>query len=766
MNRSSWIGQTLGGRYRIDEIIGQGGMSAVYKAYDPNLKRVVAVKLIHSHLADDPRFLMRFEEEAAAVAQLRHPNIVQVYDFNHDSDIYYMVQEFLTGETLQDRLRRLNKSARRLPLKEALSYTVNICDAAGYAHKRGMIHRDIKPANTMLDVHGQAILMDFGIVKITGSDRHTTTGAVVGTALYLSPEVIRGETPDARSDLYALGVTLYEMVSGRPPFEADSAMTLMMMHLNDPVPDLRGLRPEVPDALIKVIEKALSKDREARYATMAEFAGALRAVQAALPEGPSVQATQADSSTATAAVVAAAVSSPATSDQPAANTILESSVAPATPPGASPVIGATISETPSGAPAAATHAEPTSHTVPASLPLPVSTSHQRPGGKSFLWIGLGALVVIAIVIGVIFTIGNRSNEPASPAQPTGTLALAAVVENTAATQAAPSPTATYTLTPTQTATITPTRPPTAIPSPTPTPLPTIPVGVPYVTIKGIGLDSQGNYIVDYETFEYTEKMPGQHIHFFFNTTPVEQAGNPGEGPWYVWGGPRPFNRFRQVDRPDSATQVCALVANSDHSVRLKSGSCFILPDVNVAAPYQAMACLTGPEAALPPAAQLLAGQLVLVKGLSPDEAWWNVENPTDPRGSCWLERSQTSFQGDLSTLPLVEPPDQPTGMAASGFSAAITNIALDANGRYLVEYTTQGFSEQLPGVHLHFFFDTFSAEQISPSGSGNRLMYGGPAPFTGYSPADRPANAAQMCVLVANPDHTVIPGSGNCFALP
>ena len=196
MFRPNLIGQTLGGRYRLDDIIGQGGMSAVYKAYDPNLKRVVAIKMIHPHLAEDPKFVFRFEEEAAAVAQLRHANIVQVFDFNHDDNLYYMVQEFVAGETLQQRLRRLNKSNRRMPLDEFIGYITNICNASGYAHARGLVHRDIKPANIMIDIHGQAILMDFGIVKIIGGEKHTATGAVVGTALYLPPELIRAEIPD------------------------------------------------------------------------------------------------------------------------------------------------------------------------------------------------------------------------------------------------------------------------------------------------------------------------------------------------------------------------------------------------------------------------------------------------------------------------------------------------------------------------------------------------------------------------------------------
>ena len=294
MSNHNMVGKSIGERYRIDELLGQGGMSAVYKAFDPNLKRVVAVKIIHPHLADDPKFVMRFEEEAAAVAQLRHPNIVQVFDFNHDENQYYMVQEFVPGETLQELLRRLSKSGGRMPLSEAIQYTLNICDAAGYAHRRGMVHRDIKPANILLNVNGDAILMDFGIVKITGGVVHTATGAVVGTALYMPPELIKGETPDQRADIYSLGVTLFEMVSGRPPFEADSAMSLMMMHMRDPVPNMHHLRPEVPEDLIKVITKALAKDPNDRYASMTDFAEALKVVHQNLQPGAAVPATLID----------------------------------------------------------------------------------------------------------------------------------------------------------------------------------------------------------------------------------------------------------------------------------------------------------------------------------------------------------------------------------------------------------------------------------------------------------------------------------------
>src|SRR6185436_5304604 len=147
MGQSSWIGSTIGGRYQIEALLGQGGMAGVYKATDPNMKRTVAIKLIHPHLADDPSFVRRFEEEAAAVARLRHPNIVQVFDFDHDGNLYYMVLEFVPGETLQARLKTLSTDGQRLPINEALNIMAKVCDAVEYAHQRGMIHRDLKPAN-------------------------------------------------------------------------------------------------------------------------------------------------------------------------------------------------------------------------------------------------------------------------------------------------------------------------------------------------------------------------------------------------------------------------------------------------------------------------------------------------------------------------------------------------------------------------------------------------------------------------------------------
>jgi len=744
MVRPNWIGQTLGGRYRLDEMIGQGGMSAVYKAYDPNLKRVVAVKMIHSHLAEDPKFVFRFEEEAAAVAQLRHPNIVQVFDFNHDGDVYYMVQEFVAGETLQQRLRRLEKSNRRMPLNEAIGYILNICSAAGYAHARGLVHRDIKPANIMIDIHGQAILMDFGIVKIIGGEKHTATGAVVGTALYLPPEMIRGEVPDSRSDQYSLAVTLFECVSGRPPFEADSAMTLMMMHLNDPLPELRQLRPDIPSNLVSVIEKALSKNREDRYASMADFADALRGVLASLTR-----------------VVPAATLADQPTTQPE-NTLIEPvGSGDRTPvnldttdrsgrdasravPGA--VFSAGISAQASQGPIENMQTAPPGAALP-KAPLP----------RYVLWGGIAGAALLILV--VIFLLVNRDDSIPPP------VALVPSATPETPTQpvlvVAPTSFATATLTPT----ITLTPPPSLTPTITLSPTPTIPVGVPYSRINAISIDERGFYVVDYETFEYTEILPGQHVHFYFNTVPQEQAGHPGRGPWKLYGGPRPFEGYKTNDRPAAATQLCIRVANADHSIQFDSGNCYPLPDVNIAVPIMDQPCLAGPGSIYPVLGQASAGQVLQVTGISLDEAWWTVDNPDSPGQSCWLPRANTDFSGDLSSLLPAEVPPTPEGNLVT-LSVQISGITIDAQGRYVVEFSTTGFTPALPGTHIHFFFDVFSNEQVGATGGGNRLMYAGNSPFTGYAELDRPQNATQLCALVANPDHSVREESGNCFALP
>ncbi|MFZ0545421.1 MAG: protein kinase, partial [Candidatus Promineifilaceae bacterium] len=340
MSKPSWIGQTLGGRYQIRELIGQGGMSAVYKAYDPNLRRVVAIKLIHAHLSSDPEFVRRFQEEGAAVAQLRHNNIIQVYDFNHDGDTYFIVFEFIPGESLQARLKRLAETNRKMPFEQIVETAASVADALDYAHSRSMIHRDIKPANVMLNVQGQAILMDFGIVKIMGGDSHTATGAVLGTARYMAPEQIRGTQVDGRADIYSVGVMLFEMLSGNPPFKADSAMTLMMMHVNDPVPDLRTLRPDVPVDLVRIVNKALAKNPTQRYQSAGELARDLRNARLVAPPPPDATRIEEPAATTRTPVGATVIETspstrpPTTGSQPAYGTGTGATVPPAIPPAA------------------------------------------------------------------------------------------------------------------------------------------------------------------------------------------------------------------------------------------------------------------------------------------------------------------------------------------------------------------------------------------------------------------------------------------------
>ncbi|MFN2153047.1 MAG: serine/threonine protein kinase, partial [Anaerolineales bacterium] len=280
MTQPTWIGYSLNNRYQVKELLGQGGMSSVYRAYDPQLRRDVAIKIIHPHLSDDPKFVRRFEEEAAAVARLRHPNIRQVFDSGHDADTFYMVLEFLPGETLKERLNSYAQDHQLMPLNEVITITQQICEAVAYAHRHGVIHRDIKPSNVIISEQGEAVLTDFGIAKMVGIEEFTATGAVIGTAAYISPEQIQGEGVDHRTDIYAIGVMLFEMVSGTPPFEADSVLPLMMKHINEPIPDLRQRVPALPPEMIAIIEKSLAKDPSKRYQTADDIAANLGSLSA------------------------------------------------------------------------------------------------------------------------------------------------------------------------------------------------------------------------------------------------------------------------------------------------------------------------------------------------------------------------------------------------------------------------------------------------------------------------------------------------------
>jgi serine/threonine protein kinase len=276
------IGKELG-KYELRERIGRGGMAEVYKAYHASLDRYVALKVLHPFLGTDPEFKERFEREARNVAQLRHPNIVQVYDFDFDPvrELYYMVMEYLDGPTLRTRLMQLSLQGELFTIPEALRITRSMASALEYAHSRDMIHRDLKPGNIMFDADGRVVLTDFGIARIVSGPNMTASGSMVGTPAYMSPEQGLGQAGDHRSDIYSLGVVLYQLVTGAPPFDADTPIAIVLKHVNDPLPSPKSLNPNIPEGLECILYKALAKSPEDRYQSVREMAHHLEDLDAA-----------------------------------------------------------------------------------------------------------------------------------------------------------------------------------------------------------------------------------------------------------------------------------------------------------------------------------------------------------------------------------------------------------------------------------------------------------------------------------------------------
>ncbi|VAW29864.1 Serine/threonine protein kinase PrkC, regulator of stationary phase [hydrothermal vent metagenome] len=270
------------GKYVIKEKLGTGGMAEVYKGYQENLDRYVAIKLMHAFLISDQDFLNRFQREARAMASLNHPNIVGVYDFDvYDEDSYYLVMEYVRGGTLKEHLEELARNGEHMPLTAVVKMVAEIADALAYAHRREMVHRDIKPANIMLNEDTErAVLTDFGIVKLLGNQAmaYTATGALIGTPAYMSPEQALGNSGDHRVDIYSLGVMLFQMVTGTLPFDAETPLAIVMQHVNTPTPLPDSIIPGIPWGLQEVILKAMAKIPEDRYASAGEFAAALRSV--------------------------------------------------------------------------------------------------------------------------------------------------------------------------------------------------------------------------------------------------------------------------------------------------------------------------------------------------------------------------------------------------------------------------------------------------------------------------------------------------------
>ena len=269
---------TIAGRYVLETQISKGGMATVWRARDDVLARPVAVKVLHPHLSEDEAFLERFRREALAAARLSHPNIVSIYDTGTEPradgapDLQYIVMELCGGGTLDDLLR----TNRSLPPERVASIGRAVCHALGYAHRQGIVHRDVKPANVLIADDGLLKVGDFGIAKAAFAKSDiTTTGSILGTVTYLSPEQSRGDEPDARSDIYGLGILLYELTVGRPPFAGETQIATAMMHINDAPAPLRSIRAGIPRPLEATIMKALEKEPSARFQTAEEMASAL-----------------------------------------------------------------------------------------------------------------------------------------------------------------------------------------------------------------------------------------------------------------------------------------------------------------------------------------------------------------------------------------------------------------------------------------------------------------------------------------------------------
>jgi eukaryotic-like serine/threonine-protein kinase len=274
-------GTLIDERYRVVNRIGSGGMADVYCAEDTQLGRQVALKLLYRRFAEDDEFVERFRREASAAAGLQHPNVVQVYDRGAWDGTYYIAMEFLDGRSL----KQLVRDSGPLEPAHAIAITVQVLKAARFAHKRGVIHRDIKPHNVIVDGEGRAKVTDFGIAR-AGASEMTETGSIIGTAQYLSPEQAQGHPVDARSDLYSIGVLLYELLTARVPFEADSAVTIALKHVQQEPPLPSRLNPAVTPALEDVVMRALAKDPARRFQDADAFIAALEAVDGAVTDAP------------------------------------------------------------------------------------------------------------------------------------------------------------------------------------------------------------------------------------------------------------------------------------------------------------------------------------------------------------------------------------------------------------------------------------------------------------------------------------------------
>jgi serine/threonine protein kinase len=263
-------------RYELKEELGRGGMATVYHAYDPLVEREVALKILNRELLDDPQVRERFERETRIIAKLENAALVPVYDVGRDNNQLFFVMRYMSGGSLTERIQN-----RSLSLSQMAHIIQRVATALDYAHDRGVIHRDLKPGNILFDEYNNAYISDFGIAKLTQATTTLTKSGIIGTPTHMSPEQAKGEDVDGRSDIYSLGVILFEMLSGKTPYEARTPLGMALKHAAYPVPRILNVNPNLPAGIEAVIEKVMAKERDQRYSSGVEFANAFIAI---LPE--------------------------------------------------------------------------------------------------------------------------------------------------------------------------------------------------------------------------------------------------------------------------------------------------------------------------------------------------------------------------------------------------------------------------------------------------------------------------------------------------
>ncbi len=549
------------GQYEVREVIGRGGMATVYRAYQPNLNREVAIKVVLEQYADNPNFMERFRIEARSIAGLDHPNILAIYDFGQENNVPYIVTQLVPGGTLRDRLG--------LPLDLRLSAKIitQLANALEYAHERGFVHRDVKPANVLMDKRDRAILSDFGIAKLMQENTAhlTATGTGIGTPEYMSPEQGMGDPVDGRSDQYSLGVVLYEMLTGVKPFRADTPIATVMGHVSRPLPDPLMYNNQLTPQIVAVLTTALAKSPQDRFANMIEFGEAFEdSVNSTLgpsrPSGPVTLPTWPGNKSDTGPLTPppprpatgpttdptrrmdsgqkADVYRPITPPPQPVRPVTPSPpmprnevVRPVTPPPMPRNEQTHLATPPSGSRPPMPGPPPPhgSYSPPPSGPYPPATRQPEERKKGGLWLPLGiggAVLVALLVVGLLVLLPKDSStvtptpQAANLPTPTVTVNIVPTTAPVIATTVAPTTAPVVVTTAAPSATPAPSATSTNTPAPTATPAPTVTPTPPPLVVYGSGTARRGDVDPVTAADATSEFDTGAEIFGFFN---VENA---------------------------------------------------------------------------------------------------------------------------------------------------------------------------------------------------------------------------------------------------